>query len=115
MMECQEAFEKIKKKIQMSDLFLTYYDPKKEIFIASDSRAYGIGACIMHKLEDDSIKQIAHTSRVLLPAEQNYSVIEKKSLWIVFALKKFHRFIHGRQFTLQTDHKPLLVIYGSKK
>ncbi|KAK6739479.1 hypothetical protein RB195_008142 [Necator americanus] len=28
---------------------------------------------------------------------------------------KFHRFIHGRHFTLRTDQKPFLAIFGSKK
>ena len=69
----------------------------------------------MHKLKDDLIKPITHTSRMLLPAKKNYSVIEKESLGIVFALKKFHRFLHGRKFTLQTDHSPFLAFWGSKK
>lgn len=61
------------------------------------------------------MKPIAHASKTLLPAEKNYSQIEKEALSIMFAVKKFHRFIHGREFLLQTDHKPLITIYGSKK
>lgn len=112
--KCQQAFEKIKSALT-SDLALTHYDPKQEIIVASDASDYGIGAVILHKFEDGSKKPVAHVSRSLLPAEKNYSQIEKESLAIVFALKKFHKFIHGRSFLLQTDHRPLLSIYGSKK
>lgn len=48
--ECQEAFQEIK-NVLTSD-FLTYYDPKKEIVVVSDASAYGIGACILHEMED---------------------------------------------------------------
>ena len=61
------------------------------------------------------MKPIVHMSRSLLPAEKNYSQIKKEGLAIIYAIKKFHRFIHGRSFILQTTHKPLLVLFGSKK
>lgn len=112
--ECEEAFQEIK-DILTSDLFLAHYNPKRDIIVASDASAYGIGACILHKMDDGKVKPIAHASRSLLPAEKNYSQIEKEALSIIFAVKKFHRFLHGRQFLLQTDHKPLLTIFGSKK
>ena len=64
---------------------------------------------------DGTTKPIAHTLRALLPAEKNYSRIEKEALGITFTISKFPRFIHGRHFTLQTDHKPLLTILGPKK
>ena len=34
---------------------------------------------------------------------------------IIFAVTKFYRYLHDRFFTLQTDHKPQITIFGSKK
>ena len=86
-----------------SDLFLTL--KKEEIIVASDTSSYGIGACIMHKLKDGSIKTIAHAPRTLLPTEKNYSMIEKESLGIVFALNNFHRFLHDHRLLLAVKHE----------
>ena len=108
--ECQTVFDQIKKALT-SDLFLTRYDPKLEIIVASDASSYGVGLCIPHKMPDGTKKPIAHASRTLLPAEKHYSQIEKEALGIIFAVTKFHRCLHGRFFT----HKPLITIFGSKK
>ena len=65
-------------------------------------------------MPDGTKTPIAHASRTLLPDEKHYSHIEKKSLGIIFAVTKFHRYLYGRFLTLQTDHKPLITISGSK-
>ena len=84
--ECQNAFEEIKKCL-LSDLALAHFDPQKELIVASDASDYGLGAVLLHRLEDGSTKPIAHASRSLLPAERNYSQIEKESLAIIYAIK----------------------------
>ena len=86
--ESDNAFNKIKKCL-LSDLALAYYDSKKELIVASDASDYGIGAMLLHKFEDGITKPIAYASRALLPAERNYSQIEKEGLAITYAVKKF--------------------------
>lgn len=112
--DCQKSFEFFKDFLS-SDLLLTHYDAKLPIIVAADASSQGLGATIMHKFPDGKVKVIQHASRSLSPPEKNYSQIEKEGLALVFAIKKFHRFIYGRPFTLQTDHRPLLSIFGSKK
>ena len=43
------------------------------------------------------------------------SQIEREALAIIFGLKKFHQFLHGRKFCLVTDHKPVCAIFSPKK
>lgn len=54
---------------------------------------------------------IAFASRALSDAETRYAQIEKELLAIVFGLEKFHQYTYGRPLTVQSDHKPLEVIY----
>ena len=93
---------------------MTHNNPNKQIYVASNASNSGLGAVILHK-EDGKLKPIQHASRMLLPAEMNYSQIEKEGLAIIFAIRKFHKYIHSREFILQTDRRPLLAIFGSKK
>ena len=44
--------------------------------------------------------------------EQNYSNIEHEGLAVVFVVI---RFLLGRQFTLQTDHKPLNYLFETEE
>lgn len=112
--KCRQSFVKFK-EILKSDLALTHYDPKLPIIVSADASGLGIGAAIQHKMKDGTIKTIAHAARSLNSAEKAYGQIEREALALIFAVKKFHRYIYGRKFTLKTDHKPLLSIFGSTK
>ena len=103
------AFEKAK-EILSSDALLTHYDPEKELTLTCDASPVGVGAILSH-----GEKPIAYASRTLSPAERNYSQIDREGLGIIFGVKKFHKFLFGRCFTLITDHKPLLGLLGEHK
>ena len=106
--ECQTAFDQIKKALK-SDLFLTHYDPNWRLLSQAMPAHMGL---VRESYIKCTMGQKSHASRTLLPTENHYSKIEKEALGIIFAVTKFHRYLHGRFFTLHTDHKPLITIFG---
>ena len=46
---------------------------------------------------------VFYASKKLIPREQNYSVGEREALAIIWAVKKFHRYLYGQHFTLESD------------
>ena len=109
--KCQEAFQAIKEMLS-SDLVLAHYDPTLPLNLAADASAYGVGAMISEKYQDNSERPIAFVSRTLTPTEQKYAQVEKEALALVFGVKRFHQYLYGRTFTLITNHKPLTTILG---
>ena len=63
---------------------------------------------------DQKKRPVAFASRSLNKAERNYAQIEREGLALIFEVRKFHQYLYGRTFTLQTDHKPLMTILGPK-
>ena len=56
---------------------------------------------------DEKERPVAFASRMLTPAEANYTPTEGEALAIVFALKRFASLLLGEKVIIRTDHKPL--------
>ncbi|CAF1443856.1 unnamed protein product [Rotaria sp. Silwood1] len=111
--QCENTFKSIK-EILISPLALVHYDPALPLVMAADASNVGVGAVIFHRYPNGSERVIAHASKTLTLTEKKYSQIEKEALALIFGVQKFDQFLRGRRFTLLTDHKPLITIFGSK-
>ena len=107
--EQESAFELAKDSL-MSDKLLVHFDPERELLVSCDASPYGLGAVLCHRMSDGSDKPVYYASRSLSPAEKCYSQLDKEGLAIIFAVKKFHHYLYGRQFEINSDHKPLQYI-----
>ena len=111
----EEAAFQLAKQALHSDAVLVHFDSSKPIILACDASQYGIGAVLSHVFEDGREKPIAYTSRTLNPAEKRYSQLEKEGLAIVSGIKKFHNFLYGRHFIIESDHRPLSFLFNEAK
>ncbi|XP_026046823.1 uncharacterized protein K02A2.6-like [Astatotilapia calliptera] len=112
-MECAKAFRDAK-SLLLQNKVLVHYSTNLPLKLACDASPYGLGAVISHVMENGEERPVAFASRTLTEAERKYAQIEKEALAIIFGVKKFHKYLYGRKFTLITDHKPLLAILGPK-
>ena len=111
---CNEAFGKLKKMLSEAPV-LTHFDPTKPIVVHCDASPYGLGCVLSHVMPDGLERPVSFVSRTLSAAERNYAHIEKEGLALVFAVKKFHEYLYGQEFTMVTDHKPLLGLFSEQK
>ena len=94
---------------------LVHYDPQLPLVLSCDASPYGIGAVLSHQMPDISDKPVAFASRTLAPAERNYAQIEREGLAIIFGVTKFHKYVYGRDFVIQSDNRPLLGLLKQDK
>lgn len=111
--EHDKCFEASKNLITENNI-LVHYSSSKLLGIVCDASSYGVGAVLFHIVDGKELP-IKFVSATLSEAEKKYSQIEKEALAIVFAFRKFHKFVYGRHVKLFSDHKPLEFIFGEKK
>ena len=110
---CKEAFRMLKAALQ-EPAVLNVADPSCPLILQIDASDRGLGAVLSQKSVDGIEYPVAYASRKLFPREENYSVIEKECLAIVWALKFFHTYLYGHMFSIESDHQPLTWLQRMK-
>ena len=85
---------------------LPYFNVNAETTLQMDASKKGLGACLIQ-----NGKVVCYASRALTKTEQNYQNLEREALGTIWGMEKFHYFLYGKEFTLETDQKPLVSIY----
>ena len=102
-------------KVELSSApVLVFYDPSKKTILSADAFSHGLEAVLLQEQEDGERKPIAYASRSMTSTEQRYAQIEKEALATTWACEKFNDYILGKDILIETDHKPLVPLLGTK-
>ena len=108
--EQEKAFQELKRRITRSET-LAYFREECLTRIVADAGPTGLGA-VLTQLQDGAWRVVSYASRNLTAVERRYSQTEKEALALVWACERFSLYVYGRDFELETDHKPLEYIYS---
>jgi len=110
--ECEEAFRTLKDRLSSFPV-VRLVDLDKEFVLRTDASNHGLGAVLLQET-DTQLHPVCYISRKLNQAERNYATVEKECLAIVWAVKKFAKYLYGRPFIVESDHQPLQYLQQSK-
>jgi hypothetical protein len=111
--QCQSAFESVQ-RILSSDPVLLLPDFQKSFTVRTDASDIGLGGVLLQEDDEGVVHPVMYASRKLLDRETRYSTIERECLGVVWSIDKFARYLFGRHFCLETDHRPLTYLKLSK-
>jgi phospholipid-translocating ATPase len=90
---------------------LAYFRNECKTRIVADAGPEGLGAVLL-QLQGEEWRAVSYASKNLAEVERRYAQTEKGALALVWACERFNLYVYGREFELETDHKPLQCIFG---
>ena len=107
------AFQKTK-DILTGDLVLKTFDPDHVTELITDASRKGLGFVLMQTDPSSGNRHLIQCgSRSLTDAESRYAVCELEGLAVFYAINKCRHYLLGmQQFTIVTDHKPLIGMWA---
>nr|XP_029715638.1 uncharacterized protein K02A2.6-like [Aedes albopictus] len=93
---------------------LKFFNNNLRTRVIADASPVALGAVLVqfpHKFNDTDPYIICYASKSLTATEQRYCQTEKEALALVWAVERFSIYLLGRVFELETDHKPLEMLF----
>ena len=103
--ERQSAFEELKQALSEAPV-LQIPDFEKEFVLVSDASDVAISAVLNQRVGPD-LAPVSYYSRLLTPAERNYSIYEKECLAVLLGCERCRSYLEHKEFELQCDNLSL--------
>lgn len=106
------AFLKCKESLATTTL-LAFPNLNKNLSLAVDASEKAVGA-VLQQFSQKQWQPLGFFSRKLTPTEQHYSTYDRELLAAYLGVKHFRHMLEGREFTILTDHRPLVYAFQKK-
>ena len=111
----QKAFDTLKDALS-EEALMNYFDPSWNTEVVCDGSPFGVSATLRQVHPDTSEVKILHyASRTLKDAKIRYGQVEREALAIHFGCLKYQMYILRKEFTVLTDHQPLISMFNNPK
>ncbi|KAJ9529940.1 hypothetical protein QJQ45_023204 [Haematococcus lacustris] len=105
--EQQAAYSTLKDRICTPGLVLRRFDPERPLVLHTDWSREGCAGILGQVDTNGDEYMVACCSRSCNVHERNYASYTGEMLAVVWAVKTLRFYLHGRHFTIVTDHQPL--------
>ncbi|GFX49705.1 transposon Tf2-11 polyprotein [Trichonephila clavipes] len=114
-LDLRAGYHQVKVHVEDQDkrAFVCPFGTYRFLRMPYDASNYALGAVLLQGEGSDE-HPIEYASRLLTPAERNYSTTEREALAVVWVLKKFRGYIEGTEITVASDHQPLKWLLNIK-
>jgi hypothetical protein len=115
-LECQKAFETLKRSVSEAPV-LRHFDPDKQSTVETDSSDWTNGGVLSQENEDGVLCPVAYFSKNLTPAECNYEIYDKELLAIIRCFEQWRLELEGTELPVKVliDYKALKYFITTKK
>ena len=111
----QDALNRIKGCILERPILTPFNtDGKLKVVLKCDACQDGMGAVLEQESDTGDLRPVLFWSSKFRKYEANHYISEKEALACVFAMTKLKKYLLGRHFLLQIDHKALESLLSQK-
>ena len=85
-------------------------DWTRDFHVFVDASDVAIGIVLMQLTEPRWYRPVYYANWKLSKTEQNYSIMEREALGMIYSVTKYRHYLLGRKFSFHVDHSALLYL-----
>ena len=110
---CEAAFQELKQHL-MCEPILAFPQLNKPFVVEVDASDYAAGGILSQIGDDNVLHPIAYFSTSFTGSQCNWAPVTKEAFALVLAVRHWHVYLSGTEFTLRSDHNPLVHLRNQK-